>query len=102
MPNRTPHVLYVDDDPGLARLVENAMLRRGYIYDHANSGEEGLALIRKGGIDVLVLDHYLTTGTGLDVLAELAAIEDKPAVVYVTGSAETAVAVEALLLVAGG
>lgn len=96
MPNRTPHVLYVDDDPGLARLVEKAMHRRGYIYDHANSAEEGLALIRKGGIDVLVLDHYLPTGTGLDVLTELASIEDKPTVVYVTGSDETAVAVAAL------
>lgn len=96
MPTRTPHVLYVDDDPGLARLVEKAMLRRGYLYDHANSGEEGLELIRKGGIDVLVLDHYLPTGTGLDVLTELGTLEDRPAVVYVTGSAETAVAVEAL------
>lgn len=96
MPNRTPHVLYVDDDPGLARLVEKAMHRRGYLYDHAKSGEEGLDRLRQGGIDVLVLDHYLPTGTGLDVLAGLAATDDKPAVVYVTGSAEMAVAVEAL------
>ncbi|MGV3575732.1 MAG: histidine kinase dimerization/phosphoacceptor domain -containing protein [Devosia sp.] len=96
MPNRTPHVLYIDDDPGLARLVEKAMQRRGYLFDHVNSGEEGLELIRKGGIDVVVLDHYLPTGTGLDVLAALAEFEEKPTVVYVTGSAETAVAVAAL------
>ncbi|RYE59774.1 MAG: response regulator [Hyphomicrobiales bacterium] len=96
MPNRTPHVLYVDDDPGLARLVEKAMLRRGYLYDHAKSGEEGVDRIRQGGIDVLVLDHYLPTGTGLDVLASIAGFEDKPSVVYVTGSAETEVAVAAL------
>lgn len=96
MPNRTPHVLYVDDDPGLARLVQKAMERRGYDYSHATSGEEGLALIRQGGIDVVVLDHYLPTGTGLDVLAEVAALEDRPTVVYVTGSAETDVAVAAL------
>ena len=96
MPNRTPHVLYVDDDPGLARLVEKAMERRGYLYDHVNSGEEGLALIRQGNIDVVVLDHYLPTGTGLDVLGEIAALEDRPTVVYVTGSADTNVAVAAL------
>ncbi|KFL29009.1 chemotaxis protein CheY [Devosia riboflavina] len=96
MPNRTPHVLYIDDDPGLARLVEKAMQRRGYIFDHVNSGEEGLELVRKGGIDVVVLDHYLPTGTGLDVLAALGEFEEKPTVVYVTGSAETAVAVAAL------
>lgn len=96
MTNRTPHVLYIDDDPGLARLVEKAMRRRGYNYDHVNNGEDGLALVRNGGIDVLVLDHYLPTGTGLDVLAEIAGIEDRPTVVYVTGSADTNVAVAAL------
>lgn len=96
MPNRTPHVLYVDDDPGLARLVHKAMQRRGYIFDHAATGEAGLDLIRQGNIDVVVLDHYLPTGTGLDVLAQIVEIEDRPAVVYVTGSDETAVAVSAL------
>ncbi|ODT79285.1 MAG: two-component system sensor histidine kinase/response regulator [Pelagibacterium sp. SCN 64-44] len=96
MPNRTPHVLYVDDDPGLIRLVEKAMQRRGYIFLHADSAEEGLAIIRRGGIDVVALDHYLRTGTGLDMLAQLEEIEDKPAVVYVTGSAELSIAVSAL------
>ncbi|MDB5585434.1 MAG: two-component system sensor histidine kinase/response regulator [Devosia sp.] len=96
MPNRTPRVLYIDDDPGLARLVQKAMERRGYLFEHAATGEAGLARIALGGIDVVVLDHYLPTGTGLDVLAAMATLSDHPAVVYVTGSAETAVAVAAL------
>lgn len=101
MPTRTPHVLYIDDDPGLPRLVEKAMQRRGYLFTHARTGEEGLDRIRAGGIDVLALDHYLPTGTGLDVLAGLEGIEDRPEVVYVTGSAETAIAVAALKSGAG-
>jgi len=96
MPNRTPRVLYVDDDPGLARLVQKAMERRGYAFEHADTGEAGLARIAQGGVDVVVLDHYLPTGTGLDVLASMAEFIDHPEVVYVTGSAETAVAVAAL------
>jgi len=96
MPNRTPHVLYIDDDPGLARLVQKAMERRGYVYHHAESGADGIAQIRLGGIDVVVLDHYLPDGTGLDVLAAIADVENKPTVVYVTGTDETAVAVAAL------
>ncbi len=101
MPNRTPHVLYIDDDPGLARLVEKAMQRRGYEFTHARNGEEGLERIRAGGVDVVALDHYLPTGTGLDVLAGMDGIEDRPEVVYVTGSAETAIAVAALKSGAG-
>jgi two-component sensor histidine kinase len=96
MPNRTPHVLYVDDDAGLARLVQKALERRGYVFEHASNGEDGLARIRQGGIDVVALDHYLPSGTGLDLLAQMVGIQDRPAVVYVTGTAETAVAVAAL------
>ena len=96
MPNRTPHVLYVDDDPGLARLVQKALERHGYIFEHVTSGEAGLVRVAQGGVDVVVLDHYLPTGTGLDMLALMASIPDRPAVVYVTGSVETAVAIAAL------
>lgn len=96
MPSRTPHVLYIDDDPGLTRLVQKAMQRRGYEFAHAETGEAGLELIRSGGFDVVALDHYLPTGTGLDVLKGLEGIEDRPAVVYVTGSSEMAIAVAAL------
>lgn len=96
MSNRTSHVLYIDDDPGLTRLVQKAMQRRGYEFSHVDNGEDGLALIRAGGIDVVTLDHYLPTGTGLDVLASMAELEDRPSVVYVTGSAEMDIAVAAL------
>jgi two-component sensor histidine kinase len=92
----TLRVLYVDDDPALSRLVQRALARRGYTVATAADAASGLARIAEGGIDVVALDHYLPTGTGLDVLAELGAREGSPPVVYVTGSAETAVAVEAL------
>lgn len=96
MPTRTPHVLYIDDDPGLTRLVEKAMKRRGYAFTQAQTGEEGLALTLAGGVDVVVLDHYLPTGTGLNVLSGMADMEDRPSVVYVTGAAELDIAVAAL------
>lgn len=89
-------VLYVDDDPGLARLVSRALERRGYDVVHAETGEAGLALVGQGGIDVVALDHYLPTGTGLDVLTALGHGAGVPPVIYVTGSAETAIAVAAL------
>ncbi len=62
------------------------------------TGAEGLERIARGGIDVVVLDHYLTDETGLAVLERLKDVPDAPGVVYVTGSAETAIAVDALRL----
>ncbi len=96
MPTKPVSVLYIDDDPGLARLVSKALGRRGYAVESAATSEEGLARLAKGGIDVIALDHFLPTGTGLDFLQELRTIPAPPPVVYVTGSGETAVAVAAL------
>jgi two-component sensor histidine kinase/CheY-like chemotaxis protein len=89
-------VLYIDDDPGLSRLVQRFLGRRGYEVELASSAEDGLARLEAERFDVVGLDHYLPTGTGLDVLALLSKAASPPPVVYVTGSAETAVAVAAL------
>jgi two-component sensor histidine kinase/CheY-like chemotaxis protein len=89
-------VLYIDDDPGLARLVQRVLARQGYQVEHVSTSEEGLARLAHGGIDVIALDHFLPTGTGLDFLQSLRDVEGAPPVVYVTGSGETAVAVAAL------
>lgn len=89
-------VLYVDDDVALVRLVQKGLGRRGFEVAHAASGDAALAHIEAGAVHVIALDHQLATGTGLDFLARLAAVDKAPPVVYVTGSTEMNVAVAAL------
>lgn len=89
-------ILHIDDDPALARLVARSLERRGYIVENVATGCDGLARMRQGGIDVVVLDHYLAGETGLSILKTMAAEGLTQPVVYVTGSSETAIAVEAL------
>lgn len=89
-------VLYVDDDQALTRLVQRVLGRRGYAVEIAASADAGLARVRAGGVDVIALDHFLPTGTGLDFLRSLSAEPAPPPVVYVTGAAEAAIAVAAL------
>ncbi|MGY2051728.1 sensor histidine kinase [Methylobacterium sp. JK268] len=89
-------ILYIDDDPGLARLVQRALLARGYGVDLAADGEAGLARLRAGGVDVVALDHHMPGRSGLDVLAEIRALPEAPPVIYVTGSEDSRVAVAAL------
>lgn len=96
MPNRQYRVLQIDDDAALARLVEKSLTRLGYAYEHAGSAAEGLARIAEGGINLVVLDHFLDTGTGTEVLARLRTSHPTLPVVYVTGSQEPTIAVEAL------
>jgi PAS domain S-box-containing protein len=91
-----PRVLYIDDDPGLVRLVRRALAARGYAVEHAADPEEGLARIRAGGIAAVALDHHMPGRTGLDVLAAIRVLPDPPPVIYVTGSEDSHVAVAAL------
>ena len=63
-------VLYVDDDPGLTRLIQRTLGRRGYTVEIASTTEQGLERIARAEFDVVALDHFLPTGTGLDSLGQ--------------------------------
>ena len=89
-------ILYVDDDPILARLAQRSLGRLGYEVEHAEDVEHGRALLAAGGFDAVVLDHFLKSGTGLAFLKEAAEVPGAAPIVYVTGSNDAQVAIEAL------
>lgn len=91
-----PRVLYIDDDPGVCRLAERALGRRGYAVDCVGRGEDGVARARGATYDVIAVDHYMPEMDGLATLAAIQALTDPPPVVYVTGSEEGRIAIEAL------
>src|SRR5579883_778096 len=93
---RSPTILYVDDDEALVRLIQRGLSRRGYGVEGATTIEDGLARLAKGDIDVVALDHFLATGTGMEFLAAMATTPSRPPVVYVTAADDITVAVEAL------
>jgi two-component sensor histidine kinase len=90
------HILYIDDDEALGVLMRKNMQRRGYQLHLARDGASGLARLAEGGIDAIVLDHFLQSETGLDILPCIVSVADHPPVIYATGSADASVAVAAL------
>lgn len=96
MPNSPLRVLHIDDDPALARLVEKALHKRGMSVENRPDAESGLQRIRESCVEAVILDHHLGAGTGLSVLRELKILPDAPPVVYLTGSSDATIAVEAL------
>lgn len=89
-------ILYIDDDPGLRRLVEKLLVRRGHDVVCAESGREAVALAASEEFDIIAVDHYMPEMDGLETLAALRELPGCPPVVYVTGSEESHVAVAAL------
>lgn len=65
-------ILYMEDDPGLARLVQKKLERAGYVVDLARDGEQGLAMYAAGNYDVLAVDQAMPVRDGLEVIRALA------------------------------
>lgn len=89
-------ILYVDDDYALARLAERHLTRAGYGFVHAADARSAMEVLGKGGIDAVVLDHYLKGDTGLDILHRLKEQGMTTPVIYVTGSSDATIAIDAL------
>lgn len=89
-------VLYIDDDPGIGRLVERALAPRGIAVQHVSDGDAGVALLACEAFDAIALDHNLASETGLEVIPRLRRVAADTPVVYVTGSEDARVAVAAL------
>ena len=89
-------LLYIDDDPGLGRLVQRQLGRSGYDVQVETSGEAGLARLLAESFDAVALDHYMPGQDGLETLGAIRASKDPPPVVYVTGTQESRVAIAAL------
>ena len=89
-------VLYVDDDPGLCRLVQRHLERDGFAVTLAHDGAAGLLAAQADRFDAIALDHYMPGRDGLDMLADLLALPDPPPVIFVTAAEEPRIAVTAL------
>jgi len=60
-------VLMIDDDAALAGMVAEYLGTRGLSVTTAGTLEQGEALLKHGGFDVLILDAMLPDGDGFDL-----------------------------------
>jgi diguanylate cyclase (GGDEF)-like protein/PAS domain S-box-containing protein len=91
-------VLYVEDDPGLARLMQKRLGRAGYSVDIAADGREGIARYHADPYDVVLVDQSLPIHDGLEVIRILGSTGILPPTIMITGTGDERVAVEAMKL----
>ena len=91
-------VLYIEDDPGLARLMQKRLGRAGYTVDIAADGQEGIARYHAVTYDVVLVDQSLPIHDGLEVIRILSANGTLPPTIMITGTGDERVAVEAMKL----
>ncbi|MFQ5576637.1 MAG: response regulator [Anaerolineae bacterium] len=95
------YILCIEDDAGVARLIQKQLRRAGYAADTAADGEEGLAQYAAGDYDVVLVDQNMPRLSGLGVLERLLAQDEPPPTVMITGTGSEEIAVQAMKLGAG-
>lgn len=66
-----PHLLVIEDDPAVARALQDGLARDGYTVTWKNTGREGIAFTREQNPQLVILDLRLPDTSGFDVCREL-------------------------------
>ena len=94
----TIHLLVIDDEASIRRLIEKELASGRRIVRSAETIAAGLSLFRQEQFDVVVLDMRLPDGNGMDVLVQLQEMAPEVQVIIVTGHGDVDNAVQAMKL----
>jgi two-component system nitrogen regulation response regulator GlnG len=93
-----PTLLVVDDEPAILLAFRRAYRDTGLEVLTAEAPADGLALAEQRRPDVVVLDMQLPGMNGLEVFAQLRALDARTPVIFITGKSTTDTAIEAMKL----
>lgn len=95
--NRKPRLLVIDDDLTLQKLLEFHLKQSGAEAYLAQTGEDGLKILKKlGAVDLVVLDLHLPGISGLETLKRILKSNLAGAVVVMTAFSTLETAIKAL------
>jgi two-component system, NtrC family, nitrogen regulation response regulator NtrX len=91
-------ILIIDDEPGIRTVLSGILEDEKYEVLTAADGFAGLARMRDGGIDLVILDVLLPNMGGIDVLKEIKKDYPDTEVIVISGHANIDIAVKAVKL----
>ena len=97
-PNEKPVLLLVDDDEIYCEVLGSALTRRNYAVSIAHNLSTALQLARDTEPEYAVVDLRIGTESGLELVKQLAALDENTRIIMLTGYASVATAVESIKL----
>lgn len=94
----TRHVLIIDDEPNMRWVLSKALEQAGYTVSSASGGDEGLAVLGREPIELVLLDLKLKGEDGITVLRRLRERRPDLVVMMLTAYGTVPNAVEAMQL----
>jgi CheY-like chemotaxis protein len=69
--NMAKKILLIDDEDDIRFAIKTLLESKGYEVVEANGGKKGIAILKKGGVDLLVCDFFMPGMNGRQVLEEI-------------------------------
>ena len=96
--NENPVLLLVDDDEVYCEVLSDALAKRNYAVSTAYNLKDALQLARQVEPEYAVVDLRIGTESGLELVKQLATLDENTRIVMLTGYASVATAVESIKL----
>ncbi|AEJ62501.1 two component, sigma54 specific, transcriptional regulator, Fis family [Spirochaeta thermophila DSM 6578] len=90
------HILVIDDEENIRLALEDILTDEGYTVFTAEDGIEGLRLMDRYPVDVVLLDLWLPHRGGMEILEELRAKDPSVEIVIISGHGTIETAVRAV------
>ncbi len=78
------HILVVEDEEKLARLIKRTLEQENHVVEMAHDGETGFDLAASGSFDIIILDVMLPGRNGFDICRSLRAMGVRTPVLMLT------------------
>ncbi len=91
-----PHILIVDDETNVRRVLGTLLEQAGFVTTRAASGEQALDLVRSQDPDLVLTDLKMEGIDGMELLARMRAAFPEIPVIMLTAHGSVATAVEAM------
>ena len=91
-------ILIIDDEPGIRTVLSDIIRDENHQVLTGGDGFEGLAILKKETVDLVILDVWLPNMGGIDVLKEIKKEYPNIEVIMISGHANIDIAVKAVKL----
>ncbi len=78
------HILLVDDDAWIRDSMSVCLSCEGCRVTTAETAQQGLTLLRQGGVDILICDYQLPDRDGLEMLREAKSVAPETPMILIT------------------
>ena len=91
-------ILVIDDEESMCNFMEIMLAKEGYAVETANSGNDGIDMLKQKNYDLVIADMNMPGMTGLEVLQEVKSFKTEQEFIVMTAYASVDSAIEAMKL----